>query len=109
MALIYVVEDDTDIREIEMFALKNSGHETEGFAAAAGFIEGLENKQPDLVLLDIMLPDEDGLSVLKKIRNMDKCNDLPVIMVTARSSEIDKVRGLDNGADDYIAKPFGMM
>ena len=109
MALIYVVEDDSDIREIEMFALKNSGHETEGYASAEDFGAGLEQRLPDLVLLDIMLPDRDGLEVLKSIREDAGSRSIPVILVTARSTELDKVKGLDVGADDYIAKPFGIM
>jgi len=109
MARIYVVEDDINIQEIELFALKNVGYEVAGFGSAADFYAGLKACLPDLVLLDIMLPDEDGLNILKKLRAQEDTEKLPVIMVTAKSSEIDKVRGLDSGADDYMTKPFGVM
>lgn len=106
MALIYAVEDDKNILEIEMFALKNSGYQVEGFECAHDFYKKLEEKQPDLVLLDIMLPDEDGLEIVAKLRRRPETKKLPVIMVTAKSTEIDKVKGLDVGADDYLTKPF---
>lgn len=109
MALIYVVEDDKDILEIETFALKNSNHDVKGFSNAADFYEALTEKRPELIILDIMLPDEDGLQILEKVRRMDKTASIPVIMVTAKTTEIDKVKGLDMGADDYLAKPFGVM
>ena len=109
MALIYAVEDDKNILEIEMFALKNSGYQVEGFECAHDFYKKLEEMQPDLVLLDIMLPDEDGLEIVKKLRKRPDTKKLPVIMVTAKSTEIDKVKGLDMGADDYLTKPFGVM
>lgn len=109
MALIYLVEDDENIREIESFALKNSGYSIEDFDCAKAFRERLKTKVPDLVLLDIMLPDEDGLSVLRRIRSHPETKKIPVIMVTAKTAEIDKVKGLDMGADDYISKPFGVM
>ena len=109
MALIYAVEDDKNILEIEMFALKNSGYQVEGFECARDFYKKLEEKQPDLVLLDIMLPDEDGLEIVAKLRRRPETKKLPIIMVTAKSTEIDKVKGLDLGADDYITKPFGVM
>lgn len=102
MKSVYVVEDDANIREIEIFALKNSGYEVDGFTNASDFFEGLGKKKPALILLDIMLPDEDGISVLKKLRSDADTRDLAVIMVTAKTSEIDKVKGLDSGADDYI-------
>ena len=108
MALIYAVEDDKNILEIEMFALKNSGYQVEGFECARDFYKKLEEKQPDLALLDIMLPDEDGLSIVKKLRTRQDTVLVPVIMVTAKTTEIDKVKGLDLGADDYITKPFSM-
>ena len=98
MALIYAVEDDKNILEIEMFALKNSGYQVEGFECAHDFYKKLEEKQPDLVLLDIMLPDEDGLEIVAKLRRRPETKKLPVIMVTAKSTEIDKVKGLDVGA-----------
>ena len=109
MALIYAVEDDKNILEIEMFALRNSGYQVEGFECAHDFYKKLEEKQPDLVLLDIMLPDEDGLEIVAKLRRRPETKKLPVIMVTAKEAEYDKVRGLEAGADDYITKPFGMM
>lgn len=107
--LIYVVEDDLNIQEIESFALKNSGYQVEAFEQASTFYKRLEEKVPDLVLLDIMLPDADGISIMKKLRAEKNTARLPVIMVTAKTTEIDKVKGLDSGADDYITKPFGVM
>ena len=109
MALIYVVEDDKNISEIESFALKNSGYEVEAFPDAGSFRVKLADRQPDLVLLDIMLPDEDGLTTLSKLRKNKETAKLPIIMVTAKTAEIDKVKGLDMGADDYLTKPFGVM
>ncbi len=109
MALIYVVEDDKNIQEIETFALANVGYQVEGFGSAAEFYEALNDVTPDLVLLDIMLPDEDGLTILKRIRRRKETEKVPVIMVTAKTTEIDKVKGLDLGADDYMTKPFGVM
>lgn len=107
--LIYVVEDDLNIQEIESFALKNSGYEVEVFEQAKTFFKRMNEKKADLVLLDIMLPDADGISIMKKLRSNTDTKALPVIMVTAKTSEIDKVKGLDSGADDYITKPFGVM
>lgn len=109
MALIYIVEDDVNIREIESFALKNSGYTIEDFACAKDFFARIRDKVPDLVLLDIMLPDEDGLEIVKKLRKKAETRMVPVIMVTAKTSEMDKVKGLDIGADDYLTKPFGVM
>ena len=109
MSLIYIVEDDTNILEIEEIALKNSGYEDEGFGNAADFFRALDEKKPDLILLDIMLPDMDGLTIVGKIRKNTDTNGIPVIMLTAKSTEIDKVKGLDCGADDYMTKPFGVM
>ncbi len=109
MALIYIVEDDQNIREIECFALQNSGYEVKEFACAREFYKSAGKKAPDCVLLDIMLPDEDGLDILKKIRSLPDMKKVPVIMVTAKTAELDKVKGLDMGADDYITKPFGVM
>ncbi len=109
MALIYVVEDDKSIQEIETFALSGSGYETEGFGNAKAFFEALDKKLPDLILLDVMLPDEDGLSIVRKLRSRKETVQIPIIMVTAKATEIDKVKGLDIGADDYITKPFGVM
>lgn len=109
MALIYVVEDDKSIQEIETFALQNVGYRVEGFSTAGEFYEALKTEIPDIVLLDVMLPDEDGLSIVKKLRAREDTVLLPIIMVTAKTSEIDKVKGLDIGADDYMTKPFGVM
>ena len=109
MALIYIVEDDKNISEIESFSLKNAGHQTVEFPDGRSFYKEMAEKMPDLILLDIMLPDEDGLSILRKIREKRETKRIPVIMVTAKTTEIDKVKGLDNGADDYMTKPFGVM
>ena len=107
--LVYIVEDDNNISEIESFALKNSGYITEVFETGKIFFKHLQNKKPDIVLLDIMLPDMDGLEILKKMKNTPDYKKIPLIMVTAKTTEIDKVKGLDLGADDYISKPFGIM
>lgn len=109
MALVYIVEDDKNILEIETYALKNAGFEVEGFECAADFYHRLEEKLPGLVILDIMLPDEDGLEIVKKLRVHQGCKQVPILMVTAKTTEIDKVKGLDIGADDYMTKPFGVM
>jgi len=109
MRKIVIVEDDADIREIVLYALRSAGFEAQGFEKGAAFWPTLEKALPDLVLLDIMLPGEDGLSILKKLRGDTRTKALPVIMLTAKGSEFDKVKGLDLGADDYIAKPFGVM
>lgn len=109
MALIYIVEDDQNIREIESFALKNSGYTIMDFECAKDFYHQLAEKVPDCILLDIMLPDEDGLEILKKIRSIPDTRKVPIMMITAKTAELDKVKGLDLGADDYITKPFGMM
>ncbi|MBQ7972467.1 MAG: response regulator transcription factor [Lachnospiraceae bacterium] len=109
MAVIYIVEDDKNILEIETFSLSNSGYEVKGFLCAKDFYKELDSALPDLVLLDIMLPDEDGLTVLQKLRKQEKTKKLPIIIVTAKTTEIDKVKGLDSGADDYMTKPFGVM
>lgn len=109
MTLIYVVEDDRNIQEIETFALSSSGYSVRGFDNAKQFYEAMEKELPNLVLLDIMLPDEDGIDILRKIRSRRDTHSIPVIMVTAKTGEVDKVRGLDSGADDYMTKPFGVM
>ena len=109
MALIYIVEDDTNIREIESFALKNSGYQIQDFGNAKEFYRAVKEKKPDLVLLDIMLPDEDGMEILQKLRKNPETKRLPFIMETAKATELDRVKGLDLGADDYIIKPFGVM
>lgn len=107
--MIYLVEDDDSIRELVLYTLHTTGFEAEGFRNAAGFWQALEKELPQLVLLDIMLPDEDGLHILKRLRAGAETADLPVMMLTAKSSEYDRVVGLDSGADDYMPKPFGMM
>lgn len=109
MAKIYVVEDDENIREIECFALKNSGHSASGMGNAAEFDQALKEEIPDLIILDIMLPDKDGLAILKELRENEITRKIPIIMVTAKTTELDKVKGLDMGADDYLSKPFGVM
>ena len=109
MSLIYIVEDDENIREIEEFALKNEGYRVAGFASAKDFYAAVAEKTPGLIVLDIMLPDEDGLEILKKLRSRAATKTVPIILVTARSTELDKVKGLDQGADDYMTKPFGVM
>ena len=109
MALIYVVEDDESIREIETIALKNSGHEVYAFENASSFFQKISDILPDLLVLDVMLPDSDGNAIVKKLRSMSETEKLPIIMVTAKTAEIDLIRGLDNGADDYLKKPFSVM
>lgn len=109
MALIYIVEDDKNIREIETFALKNTGYEVRDFECAKEFYKELEVKEPDVILLDIMLPDEDGVEIVRRLRMKAATRHIPIILVTAKTSEIDKVKGLDTGADDYMTKPFGVM
>ena len=105
--MIYLVEDDNSIRELVLYTLNSSGLEAEGFDRPSAFWQAMERQTPDLVILDIMLPEEDGLAILKRLRETER--DLPVMMLTAKSTEYDKVVGLDSGADDYLAKPFGMM
>ena len=105
--LIYCVEDDESIRDLVGYALRGQGYGMEGFSCADDFYKGMKKAVPDLVLLDVMLPGEDGLSILKKIREREA--NIPIIMMTAKSSEFDVVRGLDLGADDYVTKPFGIM
>ena len=109
MALIYIVEDDKNIQEIESYALRSIGYDVRIFDDAVQLDKALKEVIPDLLLLDIMLPGEDGLSVLKRLRANSVTKGLPIIMVTAKSAEIDTVKGLDQGADDYITKPFGIM
>ena len=106
---IYYVEDDTSIRELVLYALKTAEFQVMGFENAASFYKRMKEQQPDLLLLDIMLPDEDGVSILKKLKSRPDTENIPVIMMTAKSSEYDKVLGLDSGADDYITKPLGVM
>ena len=107
--MICILEDDDNIREIENFALKNCGFVTEPAASAKEFWEIMEHKIPQLILLDIMLPDEDGISILTKLKKNPEWKKVPVILVTTKTSEMDKVKGLDTGADDYISKPFGVL
>lgn len=107
--MIYCVEDDSNIRDLVVYTLESTGMKAYGFEDGKAFIEALAFETPELVLLDIMLPGEDGLTILKKLKSAAKTKDIPVIMLTAKGSEYDKVIGLDSGADDYIAKPFGMM
>lgn len=107
--MIYLVEDDNSIRELVIYTLQTTGFEAKGFACASDFWEEMKKGNPSMVLLDIMLPDEDGLTILKKIRESHQTAKLPVIMLSAKGAEFDKVIGLDSGADDYIPKPFGMM
>lgn len=107
--MIWCVEDDSSIREIEVYTLNSTGFEARGFADGASFRAALETEKPELVLLDVMLPGEDGMSLLRWMRTQDRLRQVPIIMVTAKGSELDKVQGLDSGADDYLTKPFGVM
>ena len=107
--MIYLLEDDESIRKLVIYALESQGFEAAGFAAPSAFWKAMGKELPELILLDIMLPEEDGLSVLKKLRSSGATKKLPVIMLTAKNTEYDRVIGLDNGADDFISKPFGMM
>ena len=107
--MIYILEDDASIRKLVVYTLQSQGMEAQGFDRPSQFWAAMESGTPELVLLDIMLPEEDGLQVLKRLRAMPATRTLPVIMLTAKSTEYDKVLGLDEGADDYVAKPFGMM
>ncbi len=109
MALIYVLEDDNSVRELETYAISGSGYETAGFAEPKSFYAALGKRKPDLLVIDVMLPGEDGLSITKKLRSNPEYRDMPIILVTAKDSEIDYVKGLDCGADDYITKPFSVM
>ncbi len=107
--MIYLVEDDDNIRELVVYTLLSTGFEAVGFDRPSAFYKAMENEMPELVLLDIMLPEEDGLSVLSHFKSNKDTVNIPIIMLTAKGSEIDKVKGFELGADDYIAKPFGMM
>ena len=109
MSSIFIVEDDEDIREIVIYALDSAGFKATGFETGEEFLTALDTELPSLVILDIMLPEIDGLTILKRLRTRHKAKQLPVIMLTAKNSEFDKVKGLDMGADDYISKPFGVM
>ncbi len=107
--MIFCVEDDGNIRELVIYTLETTGFQARGFEDGKSFLEALALETPELVLMDIMLPGEDGLSLLRKMKSSAKTKDIPVIMVTAKGAEYDKVKGLDLGADDYVTKPFGMM
>lgn len=107
--MIYLLEDDDSIRKLVIYALESQGFEAAGFALPSAFWKALEKQQPELVLLDIMLPEEDGLAILKKLRAAPETRRLPVVLLTAKNSEFDRVIGLDNGADDFISKPFSML
>lgn len=107
--MIYLIEDDNNIRELVIYTLNSTGFEAKGFERPSELYSSLEEKLPELILLDIMLPEEDGLSILKKLKSSSKYKNIPIIMLTAKGTEIDKVKGFEAGADDYIAKPFGMM
>ncbi len=107
--LIYCVEDEKNIRDLVVYALNSSDFRAEGFEDGEAFREGIKKAMPDLVLLDIMLPGEDGMAILAELRRNKETRQLPVILLTAKGSEFDKVQGLDAGADDYVAKPFGVM
>ena len=107
--MIYYVEDDGGIRQLVVYTLNNSGFEAVGFEDGAGLFAALKEEKPDLILLDLMLPGEDGISILKRLRADGQTAGLPVIILTAKNGEYDKVVGLDQGADDYVTKPFGMM
>ena len=107
--MIYCVEDDPDIRELVVYTLQSTGYGAVGFGDGAALFAALADALPELIILDIMLPGEDGMAILKRLKASSQTREIPVIMATARSSEFDKVYGLDSGADDYVAKPFGMM
>ncbi len=107
--MIYLVEDDSSIRELVTYTLKGSGYDTAGFERPSEFWQAMNELTPSLIILDVMLPEESGLSILKKLRSTPRTSSLPVMMLTAKTTEYDKVIGLDSGADDYVTKPFGMM
>lgn len=107
--MIYIVEDDQSIRDLERYALAQAGYDARGFQDGAELFKGLENGLPELILLDVMLPGDSGYAILRKLRSASATASIPVIMLTAKGEEIDKVHALDEGADDYIVKPFGIM
>ena len=107
--MIWCVEDDASIREIELYALTSTGFEARGFEDGSAFWAALQTEKPELVLLDVMLPGEDGVTLLKRMKNVPALRDIPVIMATAKGAEYDKIQSLDLGADDYLVKPFGVM
>ena len=107
--MIWCVEDDSNIREIELYALKSTGFKARGFDNGKSLLEALKTELPDLIILDIMLPESDGISLLKKLKSSPETKEIPIIMATAKGMEYDKIQGLDLGADDYLVKPFGVM
>lgn len=107
--LIYILEDDENIREIESYTLRTSGYEVKDFELPQSFYKALADKKPDLIILDIMLPGEDGLTVLKALKSNNVYSEIPVIIISAKTTELDRVKGLDLGAEDYLCKPFGVM
>lgn len=107
--MIWCVDDDVTIRDIEVYTLIQTGFEARGFADGISMLEALKSEKPDLIVLDIMLPEKDGIEILKCIRNTPETRKIPVIMATAKGTEMDKIQGLDTGADDYLVKPFGVM
>ncbi len=107
--MIWCIEDDPAIRDIELYALRSAGFEARGFEDGDSFLEALKTERPRLILLDVMLPGTDGMEILRRLRSQELYRDIPVIMATAKGTEYDKITGLDLGADDYLAKPFGMM
>lgn len=107
--MIWCVDDDNTIRDIEVYALQQTGFAAQGFANGRDMLEALQTQKPQLIVLDIMMPGEDGIEILKKLRTSPEHRDIPVIMATAKGTEPDKIQGLDTGADDYLVKPFGMM
>ena len=107
--MIYLLEDDTSIQKFVTYALNNAGFEVKGFETPSEFWKGLKDEKPELLLLDVMLPEEDGISILGKLREKEETKDLPIIMLTAKSTEYDRIIGLDMGADDYVPKPFSVM
>lgn len=107
--IIWCVDDDNAIRDIEVYALKSTGFDAKGFSDGKSMFEALESEKPDLIILDIMLPGEDGAEILKRLRNNSSTKNIPIVMATAKGTEIDKVQSLDSGADDYLVKPFGVL
>lgn len=107
--LIYIVEDEERIRNLESYALEKNGFEVMSFADSGGFYQAMDDRAPDLILLDIMLPGDDGLTILKKLRSSSEYDNIPVIIISAKTTELDRVKGLDLGADDYLCKPFGVL
>lgn len=107
--MIYLLEDDTSIQKFVSYALENAGFKVKGFETPSAFYEEMKKEIPDLLLLDVMLPEEDGISILSKLRSREETKKLPVIMLTAKGTEYDRIIGLDSGADDYVAKPFSVM